>query len=82
DVWSTAGYSSPAGLARLRTLFESDFLRVNESRSQWVDLPMPERFDELKIFIGEAVDAITADSDPVVVVNGTKDSDYDAMDFQ
>ena len=82
DVWSTASYSSPAGFARLRELFDDDFLRVNESRPQWIDLPMPERFDDLKVFIGEAVDAITEDSDPVVVVNGTEDSDYDAMDFQ
>lgn len=82
DVWSTAGYSSPAGLSRLRALFDSDFLPVHEARDDWSELPMPERFDELKSFIGEAVDAITADSDPVVVVNGTKESDYNAMDFQ
>lgn len=82
DVWSTAGYSSPAGLSRLRAMFDSDFLTVHEARDEWSDLPMPERFDELKPFIGEAVDAITADSDPVVVVNGTKESDYNAMDFQ
>lgn len=82
NVWSNGAYSSPAGLARLRELYESDFLAVHDSRTDWIDLPMPERFDDLKAFIGEAVDAITADSDPVVVVNGTKDSDYNAMDFQ
>ena len=43
---------------------------------------MPAAFDELKPFIGATVDAVTVDSDPVVVVNGTKDSDYNQMDFQ
>lgn len=81
-VWAQAGYSSPAGLVRLKALFEADFQRVHDSRDDWYDLPMPEDFSELKPFIGETVDAITADSDPVVVVNGTKDSDYNAMDFQ
>lgn len=81
-VWMRGGYSSPAGLARLRTLFDSDIRRVHDSRPHWDDLPLPDTFDELKRFIGEAVDEITADSDPVVVVNGTKDSDYNAMDFQ
>lgn len=82
SVWQQASYSSPAGLARLRALFDSDFAPVHDARDAWDSLPMPERFDELKSFVGETVDAITADSDPVVVVNGTKDSDYNAMDFQ
>lgn len=83
SVWSEQGsYSSPAGLARLRALYDSDFERVHDSRQEWADLPLPESFEELKPYVGMAVDAIEADSDPVVVVNGTKDSDYNAMDFQ
>ncbi|MDJ1113394.1 Z1 domain-containing protein [Microbacterium dauci] len=82
-VWRDEGaYSSPAGLARLRVLYDSDFRLVHDSRAEWNALPMPSSFDELKAHIGAAVDEITVDSDPVVVVNGTKDSDYDAMDFQ
>lgn len=81
-VWSEAGYNSVEGLARLRSLFDADFSRVSKSREEWADLPMPGAFDELKIFIGAAVDTITVDNDPVVVVNGTRDSDYSAMDFQ
>ncbi|MBH0097614.1 Z1 domain-containing protein [Salinibacterium sp. NSLL150] len=82
SVWGEAGYSSPRGFARLLGLFVDDFLPVTESRSEWGHLPMPHNFDELKPYIGLAVDAITADSDPVVVVNGSKESDYSAMDFQ
>lgn len=82
-VWRDEGaYSSPAGLARLRGLYDRDFRVVHDSRPDWDALPMPSSFDELKGYIGAAVDEITADSDPVVVVNGTKDSDYNAMDFQ
>lgn len=82
EVWAGAGYSAPAGMARLRALYDSDFRPVHDSREAWAGLPMPERFDELKDFIGESVSATTADSDPVVVVNGTNSSDYNAMDFQ
>jgi len=81
SVWKRASYTNPSAFSRLRDLYESDFRVVNEAR-EWPDHPLPASFDELKPFIGAAVDAITADSDPVVVVNGTKDSDYSAMDFQ
>lgn len=80
-VWRRAAYTNPSAFSRLRELYESDFRPVNEARA-WSDNPLPASFDELKAFVGAAVDAITADSDPVVVVNGTKDSDYNAMDFQ
>jgi hypothetical protein len=81
SVWGQAGYSTAAGLARLRALYEIDFLPVHDSRPVWHDLPMPERFDDLKPFVGATIDAIMVAGDPVVVVNGSKDSDYDSMDF-
>ncbi|MEJ1155147.1 Z1 domain-containing protein [Microbacterium marmarense] len=80
-VWRAGAYTNPSAFSRLRDLYESDFRAVNEARN-WSDHPLPTSFDDLKPFVGAAVDAITADSDPVVVVNGTKDSDYNAMDFQ
>ncbi|WP_068492362.1 Z1 domain-containing protein [Pseudoclavibacter helvolus] len=82
NVWNRAGYSSPVGLARLRELFNQDFKKVNESRSEWDSLPLPGRFEELKSYIGDALNEIAIDHDPVVVVNGTTESDYNAMDFQ
>ncbi|KQV06557.1 Z1 domain-containing protein [Leifsonia sp. Root112D2] len=81
SVWAQGAYSSPAAFGRLRQLYSDDFLRVHRSRSKWDELPIPNLFDQLKSFIGATVDAITVDNDPVVVVNGTKDSDYSAMDF-
>lgn len=80
SVWSMAGFSSHAGLARLRELYHDDFETVHESRDWGARLP--ERFDELKTYIGLTIDSITADRDPVVIVNGSKESDYKAMDFQ
>jgi hypothetical protein len=81
-AWAGGGYSTSSGLARLRALYSDDYLAVHLSREEWGALPMPETFDELKSFVGATIDAIMADIDPVVVVNGTKDSDYSAMDFQ
>ncbi|TFD05533.1 Z1 domain-containing protein [Cryobacterium sp. TMT1-66-1] len=81
SVWEQAGYSTPSGLARLRSLYMSDFLVVHNSRAAWNGLPMPDRFDDLKTFIGATIDAIMVAGDPVVVVNGSSDSDYNAMDF-
>lgn len=82
SVWMEGAYSSPSGLSRLRSLFEDDFQSVHDSRDSWADLPMPDSFDTLKSHVGAAVDAITADMDPVVIVNGTSDSDYNQLDFQ
>jgi len=82
SVWAEGAYTSLTGLERLRQLFADDFERITESRSGWYELPLPAVFDELKPFVGATVDAVMADGDPVVVVNGTKDSDYSVMDFQ
>jgi hypothetical protein len=78
-VWFEAGYSSPEAKARLRELYERDFVPVHSARAWGVALP--EKFDELGPFIGAAVSKIMSDNNPVVVVNGSKDADYDAMDF-
>lgn len=78
-VWSLAGYSTPGGLARLRTVYEEDVVPVSTSRP-W-DAPLPESFDDLRTHIGEAVNKITNTSNPVVVVNGDKDADYEQIDF-
>ncbi|MCV9993429.1 Z1 domain-containing protein [Paeniglutamicibacter sp. ZC-3] len=80
DVWKTAAYNSPSGLSRLRALFNEDFVKVHGARDDW-GADMPPAFDELKKYIGEAINLITAAGDPVVIVNGSRESDYKAMDF-
>lgn len=82
DVWGAAGYSTPAGLARLRSLYATDFVRVTSARTWGVSNALPVHFDDLVPYVGQSVDAITTSGSPVVIVNGSKDSDYRAMDFQ
>jgi hypothetical protein len=78
-VWNGAGYSQPVGSARLRALFKDDFRIVHKAR-EWETL-LPGSFDEIRRHVGDAVNLVTKDGSPVVIVNGSKDSDYKAMDF-
>src|SRR5581483_4366382 len=78
NVWGSAAYSSPTGLARLRRLFDEDFLPVCSARATEV---FPADFGELKSYVGEVVSRVTAGGDPVIVVNGDKDIAQEAIDF-
>ena len=82
-LWRRAGYGSPASLTRLRHLYDEDFAVVSASR-QWEEaLPQPAAFDDVAPFIGEVLDLVMAGgSDPVVIVNGNKDQQYNQIDFQ
>ncbi|MGV1035257.1 MAG: Z1 domain-containing protein [Microbacteriaceae bacterium] len=83
DVWRSSGYSQAAGLARLRALFESDFVPVTNARNWGPHAQLPADFDALIPFISEVLALVEVDNgDPVVIVNGSKESEYDAMDFQ
>jgi hypothetical protein len=78
NLWGTAGYSSPTGVARLRLLYENDFVRVCRARATE---QFPDDFAELKPLIGSTVARITAGGNPVIVVNGDKDLAQEAIDF-
>ncbi|WPR64378.1 Z1 domain-containing protein [Glutamicibacter protophormiae] len=80
DVWKTSQFNRTEGLNRLSQLYTEDFLKVYQSRKDW-GAGMPQKFEALKKHIGAAIDLIMSDSDPVVIVNGSKESDYKAMDF-
>ncbi|MBK8541816.1 MAG: hypothetical protein IPL60_17720 [Ardenticatenia bacterium] len=80
ERWDQAGFTEPAGAARLKALYESDFLPVCQARP---DGPIPFSFADLKPFIGKAISRITEASDnPVIMVNGdteiTEDVSLDA----
>jgi len=79
-VWAEAGYRSLETKTRLRELYESDIVPVHEARADW-GTRLPDSFDEVMPFVGEAVSKIMLDNNPVVIVNGSKASDYDKMDF-
>ncbi|MDY0912865.1 Z1 domain-containing protein [Rathayibacter festucae] len=81
-VWYDHGFTSPGELARLSSLFDADVRPVHAARGTAKGNLLPVDFGELEPFIGAAVAKITSTGSPVVVVNGTKESDYKAADFQ
>lgn len=81
-VWKSAGYDLPMGLKRLEDLWSHDFGPVTEARG--ANEPVVERFAELIPCIGHAVDKIQEGVNPVVIVNGVAEKDYqqDDINFQ
>jgi len=79
NLWSNAGYGNTSGLARLRGLYQSDFLPVSRARASANSFP--EDFEELKPFIASAVSRVTELTDPVIVVNGDKEMAREDIDF-
>ncbi|MCU0114874.1 Z1 domain-containing protein [Curtobacterium poinsettiae] len=82
EIWRQAAYGSSEALARLEARYNQDLTPTHFARDEWSSLPWPSSFTELLSAIGEARDEILSDRDPVVVVNGTKESDYSSLDFQ
>lgn len=78
--WARAGFSSPQGFARLRSLYDRDFYEISTSRDIW-DAPLPADFMDLGEYVGDALDLITVSGAPVVVVNGAAEKDYEQVDF-
>ena len=83
DLWRENGYHYPDALDRLEALWTRDHQRVSAVRAP-EGFASPENFDELKPFIARALDLIEDGDSPVVMVNGTKESDYtaDAIAFE
>jgi hypothetical protein len=82
-AWTEAMYASPVGFESLRELYYDDFAVVAAARPWGASNQLPRDFGELRDYVGLAVDAIeSSGGDPVVIVNGSSDSDYRAMDFQ
>jgi len=79
EIWKNAGYGNTSGVARLRTLYQEDFLPVSRARAG--KYSYPEAFDDLKPFIGKAIARITAFQDPVLIVNGDKEMALEDVDF-
>ena len=82
-LWQQAGYGSPASNDALRRLFDEDFAVVSAARQWEDDLPLPGSFEDVAPFVGEVLDLVMAGgNDPVVIVNGDKDQQYNQVDFQ
>ena len=79
SLWLNAGYTGPAGHARLEHLFEHDYREVSSVRAD--GYPVPPSYRELRPYIGAAFQAIGGDGEPVIVVNGDKDIETGEADF-
>jgi len=81
-LWNNGKFTSGEGLARLRKLFNDDFLEVMQARADGE--PVPESFETVKPFVAEAIAEMTsAGSDPVLIVNSDKNiqAQQEALDF-
>ncbi|WP_233434292.1 Z1 domain-containing protein [Nocardia yamanashiensis] len=76
ELWWRAGYSSARGHERLRTLFESDVAPVSTARA--ADFSVPPSYEALQRWVGVAVQNISGDQKPILVINGDKDLNDDA----
>lgn len=81
-VWGTSGFTSAAGLTRLKALFEADFEPVMRHRADGA--PQPRSFEELRPFVAMAIQEMTVDGDPVLVVNSDKEiqDNQKKLDFE
>lgn len=71
-TYGAAAYDGGVGLERLEKLFNTDFARV--SRSRGADLPFPNSFEELDVYLGNCISRIGEANDAVLIVN-TKNKD-------
>lgn len=78
-AWNEGGYFSSSSHSRLRDLFENDLLPV--SRATAPDIPIPDSFDELLAYLGNAARLISANGNPVLVVNSDKEIEQEDLDF-
>ncbi|MBD3135742.1 Z1 domain-containing protein [Microbispora bryophytorum] len=78
QLWDSAGYFSPRGLERLRSLYENDVRRVSTTLGQAEATP---EFDQVARYVGTAVRLIAPHGDPVIIVNSDKDTEREELDF-
>ncbi|WP_433408903.1 Z1 domain-containing protein [Saccharomonospora azurea] len=79
ELWSSGGYLSGSGFARLRELYETDFRPVASALD--FHYPTPASFTELQPFLGVTARRIAPNGDPVLVVNSDKDIEQEELDF-
>ena len=77
-AWRSAAFSSPSGLSYLRTLYDEDIIPTSRSLQE---RRLPDSFEDLKPFIGEAISRITQTGDPVIIVNSHQDMRKEDIDF-
>ncbi|MFF1459814.1 Z1 domain-containing protein [Streptomyces sp. NPDC058330] len=78
SMWHRSAYTGREGHARLAALLEKDFQQYTDD-----DLPTPASYDELKPYVSRARQLINSGGEPVIVVNGDTERDYEQpeLDF-
>ncbi len=78
SMWHRSAYTGREGHARLAALLEKDFQQYADD-----DLPTPASYDELQPYVSRARQLINSGGEPVIVVNGDTERDYEQpeLDF-
>jgi hypothetical protein len=81
-LWKGSRHTSSAGLKRLKNLYDLDYYPVMQARAE--GQLVPESFEELKPFIATAIAQMTADGDPVLIINADKEiqAQQKKLDFE
>ncbi|MFF3301337.1 Z1 domain-containing protein [Streptomyces sp. NPDC002908] len=78
SMWHRSAYTGQEGHARLAALLDKDFRGYADE-----ELPTPASYDELKPYVSRARQLINSGGEPVIVVNGDTERDYEQpeLDF-
>lgn len=78
SMWHRSAYTGQEGHARLAALLADDFQRFADD-----DLPTPTSYADLKPYVSRARQLINSGGEPVIIVNGDTDRDYEQpeLDF-
>ncbi|CAM5545218.1 Z1 domain-containing protein [Streptomyces atroolivaceus] len=76
SMWHRSAYTGQEGHARLATLLTTDF-------QCFVDdgLPTPTSYDDLKPYVSRARQLINSGGEPVIIVNGATERDYEQAEL-
>lgn len=78
SMWHQSAYTGQEGHSRLATLLAADFHKYADE-----ELPTPSSYDDLKPYVSRARQLINSGGEPVIIVNGATDRDYEQpeLDF-
>lgn len=75
-MWHQSAYTGQEGHARLAALLDADFGRYADG-----ELPTPASYAELKPYVSRARQLINSGGQPVIIVNGDTERDYEQPDL-